>query len=97
MKFPFYWLSVGIGLIILLLLLQTGALGAEADMRLPLLTMLIVNEFGFFVTAIGMVLAGLSIKREGVALPKVLTGLGNGLLAIAFVLLGIKLWPGLTA
>ncbi len=95
MKFPFYWLSVGIGLVILMVLLQSGALGAEAEMRLPLLTLLIVNEFGFFVTAIGMVFAGMAIKREGVALPKVLTGLANGVLAIAFVLLGMRLWPGL--
>ena len=94
MKFPYYWLSVGIGLIILIMLMLSGALGPEAEMRLPLLTLLIANEFGFFVTAIGMVFAGLAIRREGIALPKVLTGLANGVLAIAFVLLGMRLWPG---
>lgn len=95
MKFPYHWLSVGIGLIILMVLLQSGALGNAAEMRLPLLTLLIVNEFGFFATAIGMVFAGLAIRRQGMTLMTVLTGLANGVLALAFVLLGMRLWPGM--
>jgi hypothetical protein len=56
--------------------------------------MLIINEFGFFVTAIG---AGVGINKmlAGGARPALLLAtVGCGLLAAGFLYLGIKLWPG---
>jgi hypothetical protein len=87
-------LALGIGLLVFVGLLQAGALGAAENYALPMLTMLIVNEFGFFVTVIG---AGLGIKglRAQRFRPRMLIiTVGNSLLAAAFLYLGIRLWPG---
>jgi hypothetical protein len=58
LSFP--WLALGLGLLVAVGLLSSGALSPDGNYSLPLLTMLIVNEFGFFVTAIG---AGVGINR----------------------------------
>ena len=57
LSFP--WLALGLGLLVAVGLAVSGAFSPEGTYKLPLLTMLIVNEFGFFVTAIG---AGLGIN-----------------------------------
>jgi len=95
MKYPFYWLALGIGLIVIFLLLQSGVLGPADELRLPLLTLLIVNEFGFFVCAIGLLFAVREMKASEPSLAKWLTLLGNGVLSLSFVLIGLRLWPGL--
>ena len=46
LKLPFPWVALGVGLLIALLLMLTGTLQPGAG--LPLLTQLIVTEFGFF-------------------------------------------------
>jgi len=91
---PFPWLALGIGLLVVLGLTASGALGPAGAYRLPVLTLLIVNEFGFFVTAIG---AGVGIstllaKKGNRGL--MLSVLGCALLAAGFLYLGIRLWPG---
>ena len=91
---PFPWLALGIGLAVLLLLLVSGALGAPEGYRLPVLTLLIVNEFGFFVTAIG---AGVGINRmtAGDSPPGLrLSVIACAILACGFVYLATRLWPG---
>ena len=88
------WLALGLGLLIAFGLLQSGALPADGNYALPMLTMLIINEFGFFVTAIG---AGVGINKMlagGIRLPLLLVTLGCAVLAAGFLYLGIKLWPG---
>ena len=65
----FPWLALGLGLLVAVGLVLSGALSPEGRYELPLLTMLIVNEVGFFVTAIG---AGVGINmmtRDGVQQP----------------------------
>ena len=47
MKLPFPWVALGVGLLIAGLLVQAGALQSEGGRSLPLLTQLIVAEFGF--------------------------------------------------
>jgi len=94
MKLSFPWLALGLGLIIALILLLSGAVDPESKPALPLLTLLIMTEFGFFVTAIGAVggvRTGLA-RNFGVAVLTVI--LGCGFLAIGFLWLGLSLWPG---
>jgi hypothetical protein len=74
--------------------LVTGALGPEEGRRLPLLTLLIVSEFGFFVTAIGAFMAVRSLVRQAFALSLVAVAVGCTSLAGAFMWLGMTLWPG---
>jgi hypothetical protein len=88
------WLALGLGVLVAFGLLQSGALPADGNYALPMLTMLIINEFGFFVTAIG---AGVGINKllaGGVRLQLLLVTLADGVLAAGFLYLGIKLWPG---
>ena len=91
---PFPWLALGLGLLVALGLMLAGVFSPEGTYKLPLLTLLIVSEFGFFVTAIG---AGLGINGllEKGATP-ILSGviIADVLLAALFLYLGIQLWPG---
>ena len=96
-KLSFPWLALGMGLLVAAGLLSAGVFSADGNYKLPLLTMLIVNEFGFFVTAIG---AGVGINmllKEGIQTPLLMTVTGNALLAAAFLYLAIRLWPGMAA
>lgn len=63
---------------------------------IPLLTLLVVAEFGFFVTAIGAWLGirfarAMNWNRTYLALTAVCT-----VLAIGFAYTGLQLWPGMT-
>ena len=94
MKLSFPWLALGLGLLVALLLSATGALGPEEGRRLPLLTLLIVAEFGFFVTAIGAFVAVRTLLREGLNIALGAVAVGCLGLAAAFLWLGVRLWPG---
>jgi hypothetical protein len=94
-KLPFSWLALGMGLLVAFGLLGSGALGPAEGYQLPLLTLLIVNEFGFFLTAIG---AGVGINRmlvQGAGGGLLLSVAGCAVLALGFLWLGIRLWPGM--
>ena len=90
-------LALGLGLLVAVGLVFSGALSADGRYDLPLLTMLIVNEFGFFVTAIG---AGVGINmmaRSGVKQPLLTVVITCGILAAGFLYVAIRLWPGMAA
>ena len=92
LSFP--WLALGLGLLVAVGLVVSGVFSPEGSYKLPLLTMLIVNEFGFFVTAIGAGLGINALLKQGAN--SVLAGvvIADGLLAGMFLYLGIQLWPG---
>jgi hypothetical protein len=96
-KLTFPWLAFGMGLLIATGLLASGALSPEADYELPLLTMMIVNEFGFFVTAIGAGLGINALLRDGVQSPLLMVTVGCAVMAAGFLYLAIRLWPGLVS
>ncbi len=85
MTLPFPWIAlvVACGL----------ALAQFAFPQLPLLTRLIMNEFGFILCLIG---TGLAIRdlRAGTARRALwLPLLGCALLALGFLYIGLQLWP----
>jgi hypothetical protein len=92
MKFSFPWLAAGIGLLLAMVLLQTGVLGEADDRSLPLLTMLFISEFGFIVTAAGSFVAGRTLLRQGHSWANLFLSVACGALAIAFFILGFQLW-----
>ena len=94
MGFP--GLALGIGILVAAGLLQSGVLGPEGEHALPLLTLLIVNEFGFFVTAIGAGVGINTMLNRGVRPSILLLTLGCAVLAAGFLYLGIRLWPGMS-
>jgi hypothetical protein len=85
------WVSLGLGLLFSLLLLEFSPLNAAAGPQLPLLTSLFITEFGFLLTAYSAFVSGraLGAKRQS---RSILLLVGNGLLAINFLYIGLRLW-----
>ena len=93
-KQAFPWIALSLGLLVMVTLLGAGALRPADEHALPLLTMLIVDEFGFFVTAIGAGVGINALLTSGRRPGLLLASIACGLLAAAFLYLGIQLWPG---
>jgi hypothetical protein len=93
MKRSYPWLALGLGLMLSLVLMRYADPGGADMHKLPLLTSLLMSEFGFLVTAVA---AGICIrdlwKRNVEKLAVVLLA-GNLLLAANFIRLGLQLWP----
>jgi len=96
MKMSFPWLALGLGLVIAVLLGLSGAVDPAASPALPLLLLLLLNEFGFVLTAIGAGLALRDATRDGFSPTLLMLIAGCAALAAGFLWLGLKLWPGLT-
>ena len=94
MKLPFPWLALGLGLIIAVIVVVSGAVDPATEPALPLLTLLVLSEFAFFVTAIGAVQAVRAGLAQGFSPVLFLVIAGCALLAGGFLWLGISLWPG---
>ncbi len=94
LRIPFPWLALGLGLLIALVLIFGGAIGSETERRLPLLMLLMIAEFGFFLNLIGAWLAVRQMIRQGVGQGVMLSASGCTVLAIGFAWLGLQLWPG---
>ncbi len=92
MKKSIPWLTLGIGLFLALLLVRFSPLSASSGFILPMLTALLMSEFGFIITAIG---AGISVRdvlKQGVQLRPAALFIGNLLLALNFANQGLSLW-----
>lgn len=89
----FPWIALSLGLLVAVVLLGSGVLRPSEEYALPLLTMLIVDEFGFFLSAIGAGIGFRVIATQGVRASLLVTTLGCALLAAGFLYMGIKLWP----
>mgnify|MGYP001828781321 CR=1 FL=1 len=96
-KLTFPWMAMGMGLLVAVGLVASGVLSPEANYDLPLLTMMIVNEFGFFVTAIGAGIGINTLLREGRQPVLLMVTITCALMAAGFLYLAIRLWPGMIA
>jgi len=76
------------------ILFKTGAADPDTELVLPLLTVLIISEFGFIVTAIAVFLGGQTLLKNGFDLVLAIVTLICGMLAVEFMLVGIRHWPG---
>ena len=86
------WLTLGIGLFLALILFRFSPLSASSGFSLPMLTALLMSEFGFIITVIG---AGISVRdvlKQGVELRPAALLIGNLLLALNFINQGLSLW-----
>ncbi len=94
MKLSFPWLALGLGLTLAVILMMSAAASPASQPALPLLTQLVMAEFGFFVTVIG---AGQAIQMglaQGYSFALLTVIAGCSLLSVGFLWLGISLWPG---
>ena len=90
-NFPF--IAIGLGLFFWFVILVGGKVDAEGVTKLPLLTLLVISEFAFFVTLIGAYMSIRECLAKGVDLTKVVVTICCALLALRFLLSGIDFWP----
>lgn len=90
-QFPFF--ALGVGLLILLVVMKGSETQADGTTLMPLLTLLIVSEFAFFVTAIGAYLGIRRVQGEGMKPLNAVITLFCMLLSVGFLWLGVTLWP----
>ncbi len=89
----FPWIALSLGLLVMTVMLGSGALRPAEEYALPLLTMMIVNEFGFFLCAIGAAVGVKSIVNDGFRASLLVTVIGCTVLAAGFAWLGVLMWP----
>lgn len=90
-KFPF--IAVILGCVLTLIVFKGSGLRDDGKTLIPLLTLLLVSEFGAIVTAIGFYLGGRHfVATKTVSANTVATILCGGLFVL-FVVRGFLLWP----
>ena len=89
----FPYIALALTAFLLLLVLKGSELNSDGTTTLPLLTLLVVSEFSFFVTAIAVYIGSQNIKTKGFRSLYSLVTLLCLALSIQFMLLGIQLWP----
>ena len=92
-KTPFCYIAIALGLPLLILLILSAPANPEDNTKLPLLTMLIISEFGAIVTAVGAFTGIKRILDSGINYTILVTSICCGLLSIKFLLTGITYWP----
>ena len=89
----FPYLAVALGILLMMVVIQGSIAGVEGETAIPLLTLLVISEFAFFVTAIGVYI-GIkhfrSVTRRPVYIGATII---CAVLATGFLWLGFKLWP----
>jgi type IV secretory pathway VirB2 component (pilin) len=91
-NFPF--IALAIGLFLMGVLFKTGATDPDTELVLPLLTVLIISEFGFLVMAAAVFLGLQTMLKNGFDLALSVVTLVCGMLAVEFMITGIEHWPG---
>lgn len=91
-NFPF--IAFGLGLFLMGVLIKTGATDPGAELVLPLLTVLIISEFGFIIMAVAVFTGGRSLLKNSFEIVLAIVTLLCGMLGVEFMLIGIAHWPG---
>jgi len=89
----FPYIALGLCAFLLLVVIRGSQLNSDGLTTLPLLTLLVVSEFSFFVTAIAVYIGSQNIKTAGIKSVYTLVTLLCLVLSIKFMLLGVELWP----
>lgn len=89
----FPYIALGLGLLLMLIVMKGSEPVGERTTLVPLLTLLVVSEFAFFVTAIGGVIGIRHARAQGFKPMYMISTILCLLLAVAFMLKGIDLWP----
>ncbi len=91
--YNFPYIALGLGMILMLAVMKGSAIRGEGETALPVLTLLIMSEFAFFVTAAGGYIGIRHSLSTGIKpVYTVITALCI-LLSVRFLFLGIDLWP----
>jgi hypothetical protein len=93
MRDNFVWLAILIAVPLLVLQLIFGVRTAIDEQGIPLLTILIMNEFGALLCAIAAGMSVRTMKNSGLQAPLVLGTLAVSVLAIIFIWRLLLLYP----
>ena len=93
-KANFPVIAFGLGLFLMGVLIKTGATDPGAELVLPLLTVLIISEFGFIVMAVAVFLGSQSLVKNSFEIVLAIVTLLCGMLGVEFMLIGVAHWPG---
>ena len=91
--YNFPYIASALGLILTFVIMRGSQLAEDGETALPLLTLLIVNEFAFFVTAIGTYIGINNTMKSGIKPAYVAMTVLCAILCIRFIFSGIELWP----
>jgi hypothetical protein len=89
--FPF--VATVLGIILLPVVVRGSAPVGDGATLLPLLTLLLISEFAFLVTAVGAYLGFKQVQTAGLEFKSATATVICGLLSVVFLFLGFKLWP----
>ena len=92
-KTPFSLIAIVLGIMLLVLLITSAPEITGGEPKLPLLTLLIVSEFGFMVNAIGVFTAIKTLINTGTNQFIIASAICCTLLAVKFMMIGISYWP----
>ena len=93
--FPYVAAILG-GVLLVILLLTDGSHG-DTGFTLPLLTLLLISEFGFLVTGAGAFLGAREWVRNGFRHGVSLVAVMCGLLSVWFAIRGYAIWEHVSA
>jgi hypothetical protein len=91
--YTFPYIAFGLGVTLMLLVIIGGQVREQGSTAIPLLTLLVVSEFAFFVTAIGGYLGIKRTLETGIKPLYATVTVLCGLLSVWFLWMGIQLWP----
>ncbi len=97
MKRTIPWIALFIGLFFSLVLVWNASENSSSQYQLPLLTLLLMCEFG---SLINLISAGIGVRHlitQGFNKLDLLFLVGNLILAVNLLLQGLKLWQGLNS
>ncbi len=92
-KYSFPYIALAMGIFFMLVVVIGGEVGDGQSTKLPLLTLLVVSEFAFFICVIGAYMGVRRILDLGFSAVYALVCVSCVLLAIRFLMLGLKFWP----
>ena len=92
-KYNFPYIAFAMSVFFLLVVTIGGQESEGGSTKLPLLTLLVVSEFAFFLSAIGAYLSIRRILDIGYSAIHALLGVSCVILSIRFIVMGIDFWP----
>jgi hypothetical protein len=92
MKRTFLWFALGTGLAFSLILTWDASENSSSNYQLPLLTILLMSEFGCLVNAIAAGIGIRNLSTQGFNKLGIFILLGNLILTVSLFLAGLKLW-----
>jgi len=87
------YIALGLGIILILVVVTGSKTSSEGDTTIPLLTLLVISEFAFIVTAVGTYIGTRHILSGGIKPVYMTVTIICALLSVSFLFFGIKLWP----